>query len=60
MKKLWTNPKHKGQFTGSYVTTKVKRQSYFERVFMLTNAKKTYSFESWEAAVKLGWVKVRK
>lgn len=53
---MWMNKKYgKKQFKGSYVKLKG------ERVFELTFANKevkTITFESWQMAKKLGWVKV--
>jgi hypothetical protein len=46
---IWINPKVKGYFKGSYVFAKG------DRVFQLTNGKKTISFESWQQAKNLGW-----
>lgn len=59
-KKIWTHPKKKNKtYEGSIVTRKVPRRNYVETTFMLINRLKdkfdTFSFESWQQAVKQGW-----
>ncbi len=56
----WTHPKKKNKiFRGSTVTSSVPKTEYVEQTFLLVNVDKnkfeTYSFESWQAAVKQGW-----
>lgn len=48
---MWTHKKFKKLFRGYY--TRLKG----ERVFNLTNGKRTITFESWQMAKKLGWQK---
>jgi hypothetical protein len=48
---MWINKKYKLEFKGSY------SRLNGERVFNLTSGKKTYTFESWQMAKKLGWVR---
>lgn len=48
---MWTHPKYKTEFKGSYAKTAK------DRVFQLSSAKKTVSFESHQAAKKAGWSK---
>ena len=49
---MWTHKKHKGQFKGRY-----SKSSSGERIFEIFNDKKCYSFESFQAAKALQWVK---
>lgn len=63
---MWTNKKHgKKQFKGRYVINDIKYTGKAERVFTLMTWKKdgtlgrVISFESWQAAKALGWVKVK-
>ena len=53
---MWKNKKYKSEFKGSYAWLG-NSSTREERVFQLTNGKKTYTFESWQMAKKLGWVK---
>lgn len=46
---MWGHKKYKTKFKGSYERDKKK-----ERVFILTGSKRI-TFESWQAAKKLGW-----
>ena len=48
---LWSHEKFKRKFKGYY--TRLKG----ERVFNLTNGKRTITFESWQQAKRLGWQK---
>ena len=61
MKSQWTHKKYKTPFVGSYQRLIFKVggtvMTALERVFVLTNGKRTISFESWQAAKKAGWVK---
>lgn len=50
---MWTHKKYKTAFKGTYQRTKS------DRVFQLISEKKTISFESYQAAKKDGWVKVK-
>ena len=51
---MWKhNKKYKGkEFKGSY-----ERDAKKERVFVLTYKKRRITFESWQMAKKLGWMK---
>ena len=49
-KKVWTHPKRKSTYTGSYERLKG------ERVFNLTNGQHTVTFESHQAAKVDGWL----
>lgn len=49
---MWTHKKHKGEFKGSY-----EKDKRGERVFVLSNGKRNVSFESYQAAISLGWSK---
>lgn len=53
MKSIWSNPKYKGTFTGFY------QELNGERVFNLSNGKKVFTFESFQMAKKLGWIKIK-
>jgi len=53
---IWNHKKHKGNWTGSYNRTKKKN----ERVFELTNGKKTITWESHQKAKDAGWVRIPK
>jgi hypothetical protein len=49
---IWHHAKHKGDYESCY--------TYYirtERIFQLTKGSHVVSFESWQAAKKLGWVK---
>lgn len=49
---MWTHPKYKQKlFTGKY------DRLNGERVFSLVCGPKTITFESWQSAKKLGWVR---
>jgi hypothetical protein len=53
---MWSNKKYgKKLFKGSYY---IYRLNSSERLFNLTDGKRVISFESWQAAKALGWVKV--
>ena len=57
-KPYWTHKKYKTKFKGSY--QRVTMYAHFgikmtERVFVLTNGKRTISFESHQAAKKQEW-----
>lgn len=55
---MWKNKKYKGQFKGSYV--KAKGDRAFQVVEMILEGKAVVkTFESWQAAVKDGWIKVK-
>jgi len=58
-KPYWTHKKYKTKFKGSYKYLAFSALSstkiIWERVFVLTNGKRTISFESWQQAVKQGW-----
>lgn len=56
---MWSHKKHgKKNFTGTYSFQKVKRPyPYQERIFQLVCGDKIISFESWQAAKKMGWIK---
>ena len=51
---MWTHHKYKTAFKSSY-----ERDRKGERIFVLTNPKtnRRITFESWQAASKLGWVR---
>lgn len=53
---MWKNAKYIGQFKGGY-----ERDKDNERVFVLRSAigKTKKTFESWQMAKKLGWIKVK-
>jgi hypothetical protein len=64
MKSIWMNKKHgKKEFSGSYEFVTLSHTSHNERVFVLKswkangNLDKAISFESWQAAKKVGWEK---
>jgi hypothetical protein len=48
---MWSHKKHGKNFKGKYSFKSG------ERVFELTNGKRTISFESWQMAKSLGWVR---
>lgn len=50
---MWMHPKVKGKFKGHY------RLHRGERVFDLVSDARTITFESWQMAKKLGWMKVK-
>lgn len=53
---MWSNKKYgKKLFKGSYHFLSSNRSG---RIFNLDNGKRVVSFESWQMAKKLGWVKV--
>ena len=55
-KNEWKHRKEKEIWASRYdVTPKEK-----DRVFQLYNGRKTKSYESWQAAVKDGWKKIKK
>lgn len=61
---MWTNKKHgKKEFKSNYEFNQVKHTGRTERTFVLKTWKKNgeldkvISFESWQAAKALGWVK---
>lgn len=49
---MWQHKKYKSKFKGSYTYHRG------ERVFELNNGRKRYTFESWQMAKKLGWIKL--
>lgn len=49
---MWKHKKYKTKFKGSY-----ERDKKGERVFILNSGKRRITFESWQAAYKLGWRK---
>jgi hypothetical protein len=54
MKSLWKNKKYPGTYYGTHA-----RDADGERVFILKRVEKArrITFESWQAAKALGWVK---
>jgi hypothetical protein len=57
-KPYWTHKKYKTKFKGYYQWLKFPASlgiKLTERVFVLTNGKRTISFESHQAAKKQGW-----
>lgn len=48
---MWTHKKYKTAFKSKMVAAGI------DKVFQLTNGKVTKTFDSWQAAVKLGWEK---
>lgn len=52
LKSFWFKGKISFLFKGSY-----ERDKKGERVFILTHPKRRITFESWQAAKKLGWVR---
>ena len=56
MKRIWTHEKTKGKWTASYEVIHFAGSQLKERVFMLTSENgRMKSFESWQAAKKMGW-----
>jgi hypothetical protein len=53
--------KHKNKHKGHLWRGRYKRQSYGDRIFELVNQKtgRIISFESFQMARKLGWVKIK-
>jgi hypothetical protein len=59
-KPYWTHKKYKTKFKGSYrwinfISRHPSLTAIAERVFVLTNGKRTISFESHQSAKKQGW-----
>lgn len=50
---MWKHKKYKAEFKATY------EQSGKDRVFTLTAGKTVKSYESWQAAKKDGWEKVK-
>lgn len=50
---MWTHKKYKTPFKASLVKAGI------DRIFQLSNGKVTKSFESWQAASKAGWSKLK-
>lgn len=48
---VWTHKKYKTAFKSKMIAAGI------DKVFQLTNGKVTKTFDSWQAAVKLGWEK---
>ena len=49
-KKTWSHKKHGTGFVGTY------ERLNGERVFNLSNSKKTFTFESYQLAKLVGWI----
>lgn len=51
---MWTHKKYKKEFKGRMVMAGI------DRTFQLSDGKIVKTYESWQAAVKLGWFKNKK